>query len=203
MRELYNARTGRREVKGVRFTTVATFDVRAVAESAKVELEESGIAVMVSNGEVSELDGSPTNSIRLRVPEEDVMRALVLLKPFLRQEDAERPLNDEELERQALSAMTEDDELARVAANRAISQPADGPSERDKHASRALWCLSLGLVCLPAWMVGMYSLLTAAFRSGPISPAGRFNLKAAAVVAAITAAGIVFAMTRAYSRLNP
>jgi len=192
----------------VRLVTVATFDMPHKAELAKIALEEAGIRAEVNDREIVAMDWLLLNAvggIKVQVAEEDAERALALLDPFTRPGAFQQTVSDEELERQALAEPTEDEVRASQAAQERVSNSEvdDPESERERLASRALWWMVGGIFCVPAWAVGMYYLLSAASRSGPLSANGRINLRVAGVLAAVTTLIIVFAMTRVWNKLNP
>lgn len=190
-----------------RLVTLATFDLPFKADLAKAALEEVGIHAVVTDREIVAMDyllAPAVGGIKLLVPEADVERALAVVEPFTRPGAVEQPIDDEELERQALAAPTEDEELAAAAqVPTATEVPLDTHTDREKHATRAFWCLLAGVVCLPAWAVGMYSLLNATFDSGPLSSNGRFNLRVAWMLGAITTVLMVLMMTRTLANPVP
>lgn len=185
----------------VRLVTVATFDLPHKADLAKAALEEVGIAAEVNDREIVSMDWLLLNAVggvKLQVAEADAERALVVIEPFTRPGEFEQPVSDEELERQALAAPTEDEERAAqaVSGDTPTSVLPDTMSDRERHASRALWWMIGGVFCLPAWAVGMYHLLSAGFRSGQLSANGRVSLRVAGVIGAVITILVVLAMTR-------
>lgn len=187
----------------VRLVTVATFDMPHKADLAKAALEEAGIPAEVNDREVVAMDWLLLNAvggIKLQVAEENAERAVAVIEPFTRPGAFEQPVSDEELERQALAEPTEDEVRASRAAadGDAPSGPAEPESDRERQASRALWWMVGGLFCLPAWAVGMYYVLSAAFGSGRLSANGRINLRVAGVLAGVTTLLIVLMMTRVW-----
>ena len=191
-----------------RLVTVATFDMPHKAELAKIALEEVGIRAEVNDREIVAMDWLLLNAvggIKVQVAEADAERALRAIEPFTRPGVFEQPVSDEELERQALAAPTEDEVRASEAAANSGRDPeaADPGSDRERSATRALWWMVGGVFCTPAWAVGLYYLLTAAFSSGPLSASGRINLRVAGVLAAVTTLLVVLMMTRVWNRLNP
>lgn len=192
----------------VRLVTVATFDMLHKAELAKAALEDAGIRAEVNDAEVVSMDWLLLNAVggvKVQVAEADAERALQVIEPFTRPGVFQQPVSDEELERQALAEPTEDEVRAMQAAQGGGSDSgADDPrSERDNLASRAMWWMVGGLFCTPAWAVGVYYLLTASFRSGPLSANGRINLRVAGVIAFVTTLIILLVMTRTWNKLNP
>jgi hypothetical protein len=192
----------------VRLVTVATFDMPHKAELAKIALEEAGIRAEVNDREIVAMDWLLLNAvggIKVQVAETDAERALVVLEPFNRPGKFRQPVSDEELERQALAAPTEDEVRASQAApgRSPDTESSETESDRERQASRALWWMVGGIFCTPAWAVGMYYLLTAAFRSGPLSANGRINLRVAGVLGAVITLLVVLVMTRGWNKLNP
>ncbi len=187
---------------GERFRTVATFDLAYKADLAKAALEEAGIAVMVSNREVVSMDyflAPAVGGVQLQVAEADVERALEVLRPFTQPGKGERPVSDEELERQAMAEGREDDAPPPVNAPAPpLAAPTDPnappPVDRDKYAWGAFWGGWCGLFCLPAWAYGFYCVLMALFASGPLSAKGRLHLRVAVVVNCIATFGQVILM---------
>lgn len=190
-----------------RLVTLATFDLPFKADLAKAALEEVGIEAVVTDREIVSMDyllAPAVGGIKLLVPEADAGRALAVVEPFTRPGAIKQPIDEEELERQALAAPTEEEELAAAAQVQTAAAVLEvTESEREKHANRAFWCMLAGVVCLPAWAVGVYSLLNATFDSGPLSANGRFNLRVAWVLGAITTALMVLMMTRTLANSTP
>lgn len=185
----------------VRLVTVATFDMPHKADLARLALEEAGIRAEVNDREIVAMDWLLMNAvgwIKLQVAEADAERALVVVEPFTRPGKFDQPVSDEELERQALAAPTEDELLAAQSAQGggADANADDTVSDRERHASRAMWWMIGGVFCTPAWAVGMFYLLSAAFRSGPLSQNGRTSMRVAGVLGVVITLIIVLVMTR-------
>jgi hypothetical protein len=185
----------------VRLVTVATFDLPHKADLAKAALEEAGIAAEVNDREIVAMDWLLLNAVggvKLQVAEEDAERALAVIEPFTHPGAFEQPVSDEELERQAMEAPTEDEVRAAQSTpdGGTASEAVDPVSDRERHATRAMWWMLGGVVCLPAWAVGMYHLLSAAFRSGELSANGRASLRFAGVLGVVITLLVVLAMTR-------
>lgn len=159
-------------------------------------LEAAGVWAQLSDRKVIALD-----RFQMNVLSNDLDRAEAVLARLAHLNATDPPLSDEELERQALAELTEDELIASGGASVSEAPPSAATQDdpelvRDRLANRAMWCMAVGLICLPGWAVGMYFLLTAAFSSGPISPAGRFRLQVASVIAVVTTFALLVMMAR-------
>ena len=162
-----------------RFRTVATFDLAYKADLAWAALDEAGIEAMVTDREIVSMEWLLSNAVggvKLQVAESDVPRALEVLIPFTHPGQMERPVSDEELERQALAEAPDEDAPPPVPEDDlpppTPADPAAPSDERDQYARRFMLASVFSIVFPPLAVYAVYLGLNAAFGSGPITRTG-------------------------------
>jgi hypothetical protein len=161
------------------FRTVASFDAAYKADIVKAALEDAGIPAVVTDREIVAMDWLLTNAVqgvKVQVPDDRMGEAAAFIRELERKGATDRPVSDEELERQALEAAPADDEPPPPEEEVTAAPPADANDptalDRDQYARRFMLSSVFSLVFPPLLLFAVYYGLVAVFGAGRMTSVG-------------------------------